>query len=214
MASDPPSSTLRTVWTSSELGMPSSVTPMCRKSLARIEKSLRRSSLPATPGSVCTARIGSSASNPRRFWSSALPIEICDATPGASRGNEIALDFDVFFVGAGTLGQRNREIERPSRRHVHVTPREPVADERHLQDPGPGRQVGQEEPSLGTCHDAAWLSVEHHARVLQRLSRARVHDEAAHRPRQPLSAISPPGEDAHDERREAGPDWHRRHRIV
>ena len=187
---------------------------MCRKSLARIEKSLRKSSLPATPGSVCTARIGSSASNPRRFWSSALPIDDLRRDARGFAGERIALDFDVFFVGARPLGQRNREIERPSRRHVHVTPREPVADERHLQDPGPGRQVGQEEPSLGTCHDAARLSVEHHARVLQRLSRARVHDEAAHRPRQPLPAISPPGEDAHDERREAGPDWHPRHRIV
>ena len=67
IASEPVSLALRTVWTSSGLGTPSSVTPTWRKSLPRTEKSLRKSSLPPTPGSVCTARIGSSASRLRRF---------------------------------------------------------------------------------------------------------------------------------------------------
>ena len=52
---------------------PSTVKVRWRKSLPRTVNSLRRSSPVATPGSTCTARRGSSARTPRRFWSSALP---------------------------------------------------------------------------------------------------------------------------------------------
>ncbi len=94
IATDPEadeSSIARTVWRRNGVGKPSTVRFMWLKSLPRTLNSLRRSSPVATPGSTCTARSGSSASTPRRFWMSALP-SVCwlttAGTPGRNRSDD------------------------------------------------------------------------------------------------------------------------------
>ena len=57
-------------------------------------------------------------------------------------------DLDVLGVGAGALGEREGQLEGAAGGDLDVTPDEAIADQRHLEDAVPGRQIGQHEAAL------------------------------------------------------------------
>jgi hypothetical protein len=89
-------------------------------------------------------------------------------------------------------------------------PRQRVADERDLEDAGAGGHVGEQESPFLARHDPAGLTVEEHARVLERLTRPRNHDEATDRSGGALAGCGDSRTPAGEDREEAGPQDHRR----
>jgi hypothetical protein len=94
-SSDAPIQCARTACSSIVDGVPSMTTPRCRNAAPRTENSAEKSSPVATPGSACTARIGSSVVTPRSSWSAADPAYICDGTPTAGGGDVSAVTVTV-----------------------------------------------------------------------------------------------------------------------
>ena len=146
------------------------------KSLPRTLNSLRRSSPAATPGSTCTARSGSSASTPRRFWMSALPSTCCDATPGSRWTESIRRHGHGLGVGARALAEGDGDINGAACRHQHVAPNQDVADDRDIEPARPGRHGGNPKYSgaVGLGGGSAVLDEDEHLREAR--ARPGVHD--------------------------------------
>ena len=91
-------------------------------------------------------------------------------------------DLDVLGVGAGALREREGQLQGAARGDVDVAPDQGIADQRHLEDAAPGRQIGEHDAALRVRERAGLpVAVEADAGPFDRRAGGRVDDDRGDR---------------------------------